>query len=471
MSEEGGLRLAFYGDDFTGSTDALEVLALAGLRCALFLQPPTPELLARLPPLDALGVAGDSRAMSPAEMDVALPPVFRVLAALDVPLIHYKVCSTFDSAPGIGSIGRAIEIGRREISDRPVPIVAGTTTLARFCVFGTLFARSATDDQVHRIDRHPIMSRHPVTPMTEGDLALHLARQAALSIGKLTCPTLDKGVEATMAEQRRLEEAGADAVLFDTLTEEHLGTIGQVLSCHRAGGPLFVVGGSGVEYALTHALRQRGTSAARPAGGFAPVERLLVVSGSASALSAAQIDHAIRSGFASVPVDAAALVAHGDWQQAASALAAQTVGLLNEGRSVILHTARGPDDPRIGTMLDALVQQGQSRDHARHAGGRELGIRLGGVVRDILRQVPLPRLILAGGDTSSQVTKALAPDALEMSARLATGAPLCRTLSFDGSRPPMEIALKGGQAGEAGLYTLGLRGSAVAQEPPNGVAA
>lgn len=28
----GALRLAFYGDDFTGSTDALEVLAFSGLR-------------------------------------------------------------------------------------------------------------------------------------------------------------------------------------------------------------------------------------------------------------------------------------------------------------------------------------------------------------------------------------------------------------------------------------------------------
>jgi uncharacterized protein YgbK (DUF1537 family) len=32
------LRLAFYGDDFTGSTDALEVLAFAGYRAALFLK-------------------------------------------------------------------------------------------------------------------------------------------------------------------------------------------------------------------------------------------------------------------------------------------------------------------------------------------------------------------------------------------------------------------------------------------------
>ena len=37
------LRLAFYGDDFTGSTDALEVLAFSGLRCALFLSVPTPD--------------------------------------------------------------------------------------------------------------------------------------------------------------------------------------------------------------------------------------------------------------------------------------------------------------------------------------------------------------------------------------------------------------------------------------------
>ena len=61
----GKLRLAFYGDDFTGSTDALEVLAFAGVRTALFLAPPTPAMLERFGALDAIGVAGDSRAMSP----------------------------------------------------------------------------------------------------------------------------------------------------------------------------------------------------------------------------------------------------------------------------------------------------------------------------------------------------------------------------------------------------------------------
>lgn len=102
------LRLAFYGDDFTGSTDALEVLAFAGVPCALFLAPPTPQDLHRLGPLEAIGVAGDSRAMSPHEMRRELPTVFDALAALGAPIVHYKVCSTFDSSPDIGSIGCAM---------------------------------------------------------------------------------------------------------------------------------------------------------------------------------------------------------------------------------------------------------------------------------------------------------------------------------------------------------------------------
>ncbi|HAX43462.1 MAG TPA: serine kinase, partial [Solibacterales bacterium] len=55
------LRLAFYGDDFTGSTDALEALELAGIRARLFLHPPSPSELAAFPGLEAAGVAGGSR--------------------------------------------------------------------------------------------------------------------------------------------------------------------------------------------------------------------------------------------------------------------------------------------------------------------------------------------------------------------------------------------------------------------------
>ncbi len=53
-----------------------------------------------------------------------------------------------------------------------VPVVVGAPQLKRYTAFGHLFA--AYQGKVYRIDRHPVMSRHPVTPMDEADLALHL---------------------------------------------------------------------------------------------------------------------------------------------------------------------------------------------------------------------------------------------------------------------------------------------------------
>src|SRR5262249_44943534 len=100
------LRLAFYGDDLTGSTDALESLVLAGVRSVLFLDPPARSDLARHPPVEAIGVAGATRAMGTAALAGVLRPAFRALRALRPRHVHYKICSTFDSAPAIGSIGR-----------------------------------------------------------------------------------------------------------------------------------------------------------------------------------------------------------------------------------------------------------------------------------------------------------------------------------------------------------------------------
>ena len=453
------LRLAFYGDDFTGSTDALEVLAFAGLRCALFLRVPDAETLRSLGPFDAVGIAGDSRGMSPAEMEQALPPVLAAMARLPTSLLHYKVCSTFDSSPAVGSIGRAMDLARAACGDGTIPIVAGTPALGRYCLFGNLFARSGTDGQVHRLDRHPIMSAHPLTPMHEADLSRHLAAQTAQNIAKFSWPELEAGREAVDRALARLAADVHGAILFDAATPAHLTEIGRLLEGLARGRsrPLICVGSSGVEYALTQWWRESdahpGPVAEMPGlEHFEEVPRLLAVSGSASPLSALQIDAALAAGFADLPVDAAALVAASNWRSSLAELAERAITALRQGRSVMLHTARGPQDPRIAAMLDALVEQGASRAEARHAGGRLLGRRLGSVIDTVLRAVPLPRLVLSGGDTSSQITQCLAPDALLVAARLSPGAPLCRVLSREPHLSSLQIALKGGQMGQADYF-------------------
>ena len=47
MAGDKKIFLAFYGDDFTGSTDALDFLSRAGIRTVLFLDNPTTEQIHR----------------------------------------------------------------------------------------------------------------------------------------------------------------------------------------------------------------------------------------------------------------------------------------------------------------------------------------------------------------------------------------------------------------------------------------
>jgi 3-oxoisoapionate kinase len=457
------MKLAFYGDDFTGSTDALEVLAFAGLNCALFLQVPDEQTLRALGPFDAIGVAGASRAMSPAEMDSALPDILRGLAALAPQIVHYKVCSTFDSAPTVGSIGRVIELSRSAFPQPLVPIVAATPALARYCVFGHLFARSGTDGEVYRIDRHPIMSVHPVTPMQESDMALHLQKQAPLDIGHVPLTWLDTLQPAELATRVAGMAPRRQAVVFDGLTPAHLTATGRCLHQMAAanGTPLFVVGPSGVEYALTQCWNADAQAPSTERyGSFEAVNQVLVVSGSASTLSAMQIQAAVDGGFREVAIDVEALTVGPETGAAGDRLVAEVVSALATGASVVMHTARGTDDPRVARLIQALRHQGCSPEQARHQSGRLVSERLGTVVDAIARRHRLHRLVLSGGDTSSRITQTLGPDALQIKARLAPGAPLCVALSSKPHLSGLEFALKGGQMGAPDYFIRALRGSA-----------
>ena len=89
-------------------------------------------------------------------------------------------------------IGKAAELG---IGDW-APLVVGAPKIGRWQMFGNLFAR--TPDGVARLDRHPTMAVHPVTPMHEADVRRHLADQTALPVGLVDVLALQagRGVEA-----------------------------------------------------------------------------------------------------------------------------------------------------------------------------------------------------------------------------------------------------------------------------------
>ena len=254
---------------------------------------PSPERLAMFRSYRGIGIAGTAQSRSPAWMDEHLPPIFRLLSALGAPVLHYKVCSTFDSSPEIGSIGRAADIGIALLRPGWTPMIVADLGMGRYQSFGHLFA--AAGGVGYRLDRHPTMSRHPTTPMDEADLSHHLARQTRRRSGLVDFVAMKHG----LAEQQldaALQE-GAEIVSLDVMDRETQAEAGRLV-WERGGRPVFGIGSQGFEAALVAYWRESGLlptpdEAAR-AGEAA---RIACVSGSVSPVTADQIAFALAHGF------------------------------------------------------------------------------------------------------------------------------------------------------------------------------
>jgi len=428
LSTASNILLAFYGDDFTGSTDALEFIATAGGRCVLFIEPPDAEALKKFPGINVVGVAGKTRAMPPDEMEEELMQAFTALQLLAPMQLHYKVCSTFDSAPHIGSIGKAIECGKAVCHHQLVSILGGMPALGRYCVFGNLFATmgTGTNGTAWRLDRHPSMSRHPVTPAEESDLRLHLARQTNTRIGLISITQLHNDV----AEWGALISKTDEAILADACTVDHLLQFGKWLHHQylQKQHTVFSVGSSGVEMALGKCWQELGIL--QPVQSFpeiTPVESLLVLSGSCSPVTAAQISSALQNGFTEV-------IIHPEENEIDLN---RIITLLQAGHHVIVHTGE-----RRSAQLPS----------------EQLGSLLGSIAVAAVKATGIQRVVIAGGDTSSHAARAMNITAVEILSPLVPGAPLCIAHSPDEDINGLQVNFKGGQVGTATYFELVQKG-------------
>lgn len=449
--EDNSLLIAFYGDDFTGSTDALEFLSREGIRTVLFIDTPDDQQLKKYEGLQAIGIAGKTRTMSPADMESELRPAFEKLKQINPGHIHYKVCSTFDSSPETGSIGTALDTGVGIFQPDFVPLLVAAPVLGRFCVFGNLFARMGigSNGSIYRLDRHPSMSRHPVTPANESDLRLHLEKQTEETTGLIDILQLGLPV-AELREQVALRVSqGNKVVLIDALHQEQMKNIGYLIDSYRGHKPVFSVGSSGIEMALGACWKEKGlvnsSSSWENAGYAGPV---LIASGSCSPVTSAQIAFALSAGFAEIEIDTESLAEEDSSEETLAVYVSAAAALLGAGRNVLIHTSRGNDDLRV-IKTDLIFK---SKGLAKADTARLYGTFLGEIARRVAVSGILKRIIIAGGDTSSYAARQMGIEAVEMIAAISPGAPLCRAYAPGSPVDGLEVNFKGGQVGKEDYF-------------------
>ncbi|WP_020528127.1 four-carbon acid sugar kinase family protein [Flexithrix dorotheae] len=452
--------LSYYGDDFTGSTDVMETLAFNGIPTALFLKPPTNEEVSSFKLkknvggeiLKAFGVAGISRSLNKQEMEKELLPVFKKISQIPTDFFHYKVCSTMDSAPDKGNIGRATELAERFFPSATVPIIIGAPFLNRFVIFGNLFARIGAE--TFRLDLHPVMANHPVTPMRESDIRRHLALQSDKKCQLFDLHDFELNEEEKIEKVKSLSRNPGDFLLFDTFNLHHLETTGALIFKIKQTKTQLLVGSSGINYALAKYLQKIGeienvenTSKADKA------EQIIVVAGSCSPITANQLNYAAKKGFEEIRIDVINLLNHPEKEM--DAIIKKASQILSQNKSLTIFSAKGPGDNSI-----AMVNQWMA-EHGDDNSGKIIGKAMGKIMKSLLEKHGKIRVVSAGGDTSGYVSRELGIYALETLCPIAPGAPLCVAHSKNPAFDGLEISLKGGQNGKENYFEAILNGGII----------
>ena len=211
----------------------------------------------------------------------------------------------------------------------------------------------------------------------------------------------------------------------------------------------FLVGSSGVEYALTAWWRSSGLlppPVEFPSAG--ETDRIIVVSGSGSPVTESQIRWAMARGFGAVAIDVTRLLEDESAATESARVLRLALAELEAGRSVVLHTALGPSDAR-------LLRADATRSHELQ---ERIGLFLGQLLREALLRSTVRRAVICGGDTSARAGSQLGIFAVTTLKPLAPGSPLCLAWSDNPRFDGLEIVFKGGQVGGEDFFGLVLRG-------------
>jgi 3-dehydrotetronate 4-kinase len=408
-------KLGCIADDFTGATDLAGMLVKHGMRTVQIIGVPDGPLPADI---DAVVVALKSRTAPVEEAVGESLAALRRLQEAGCRQFYFKYCSTFDSTPK-GNIGPVSEALMDALGTGFTVVCPAFPANKRTIYKGRLFIGDVPLDESS-------MRHHPLTPMTDADLVRVMQAQSRHKVGLVDYDTVRQGEAAIRARFAALQAEGKGFAVVDAIADQDLVALGA--ACRDL--PL-VTAGSGLAVGLAPNFGSGSTDPATlpPVGGYRAV-----LAGSCSAATLQQVAamRAERPAFAIDPLKLAGGVdlvgAALDW----------ATPLLPDG-PVLISASAAPDAVKATQAALGTYRAGALVEAALAA------ISEGLVARGV------QRLIVAGGETSGAVVKALGIKALRIGPEIDPGVPWTLALR-DEAAPPLALALKSGNFGTADFF-------------------
>lgn len=414
------MKFRFIADDFTGASDVLLQCRKNGVNAAIVTDIETDTQAESFD-----GVATTSRSMSPTELSEYLPRMIDQFRDLGTDVLLYKVCSTFDSSREVGSIGHTVKLLRKSTPNTgPITVVPAQPGFGRYTAFGHHFA--ASGDEIFRLDRHPIMRKHPTTPMRESDLRILLSQQGIAPDRIAHIPVTDLRTRPEKLRDILNRGDEFDVVVVDAVEEDDLDiTARNIVALQASTGELTpVIGSGGIAGALARTY-DTGDALTPNAITNGPS---LVLSGSRSSMTRKQVEVALSDGWSEIRLDRDELLTH-----------RLDIAATRERVIALLQTKE-----RLVVSIDEAAVTGADPSPVELA--KATGVVFADLIRSAVKLVPNSRIAVLGGDTSSWTVSNLHPSRIEVASPFVQAGPI---LNFQAPHVPADtpFLLKGGQVG------------------------
>ena len=413
--------LGCIADDFTGATDLASMLARSGVNVSLRIGVPlsTPENTAEIEV-----IALKTRSISASKAIEESLSALKWLNEAGAKKYFFKYCSTFDSTAE-GNIGPVSEALMNELKVDQTIYCPAFPENGRSIYMGNLFVGQ-------KLLSESSMKDHPLTPMNDSNLMRLLSAQVSRRVGLADRIVVNSGVNSLKEKLISLKENDVPHVIVDAVADTDLDTIAN--ACQDMD---YITGGSALAMPLAEFYKASGKISANDNSFMNKKLNTgsIILSGSCSEMTIIQVKNFIQRGAAAFQLDPIDLAENGvkkvlDW------LSSQDFT-----KNIIIYATSDPDTVKkvqaeLGVdMAGKIVEQGLSECAIA---ARELGIK---------------NFIIAGGETSGAITKALNIRQLDIGIEIAPGVPW----TFSGKRNnQIALSLKSGNFGSEEFFTEAL---------------
>ena len=413
--------LGCIADDFTGATDLASMLARSGVNVSLRIGVPlsTPKNTAEIEV-----IALKTRSISASKAIEESLSALKWLKEAGAKKYFFKYCSTFDSTAE-GNIGPVSEALMNELKVDQTIYCPAFPENGRSIYMGNLFVGQ-------KLLSESSMKDHPLTPMNDSNLMRLLSAQVSRRVGLADRIVVNSGVNSLKEKLISLKENDVPHVIVDAVADTDLDTIAS--ACQDMD---FITGGSALAMPLAEFYKASGKISANDNSFMNKKLNTgsIILSGSCSEMTIIQVKNFIQRGAAAFQLDPIDLAENGvkkvlDW------LSSQDFT-----KNIIIYATSDPDTVKkvqaeLGVdMAGKIVEQGLSECAIA---ARELGIK---------------NFIIAGGETSGAITKALNLMQLDIGIEIAPGVPW----TFSGKRNnQIALSLKSGNFGSEEFFTEAL---------------